>query len=66
MRRVAILVDEKDRRLGRAVVAESTMIISHKESLFIRSGLMVKISANGLAAEFRYIEPAVRDRLDPA
>lgn len=60
VRRVAVLTDERDSRLGFAVVPERTMLIRHNERLFLRTGQMVRLPGGGLGAVFEETEPADR------
>jgi hypothetical protein len=66
MQRVAILIDEKDRRLGTVLVPERTFVIRHNESLFVRSEQGIRLSGGGIAVAFIEQEPVVRNRLMPA
>lgn len=66
--RAAILVDLDDSRLGRVMVPDTTFVIRHNGSTFVRTdeGIRVTRQPGGhVAAIFRQTEIYVRDRLEP-
>jgi hypothetical protein len=66
MRR-AVLVNERDVRLGTVDVGAATHVISHGGALFVRTEKAVKLrpAHTALAVVFDQTEAYVRDRLDP-
>lgn len=67
MRRVAVLVDERDNRIGKAVVSNATIIILHQDRLFVRTDKTVRPNprVNVMAVVFEETEPFVRNQLEP-
>lgn len=64
--RAAILIDERDRHIGKTMVPETVFVIQHGESLFVRTEKGVRLSGGGIGVVFIETEPFVRQRLDPA
>lgn len=64
MMRTAVLIDERDRRLGRCAVPELTFIIRHKEALFVRTDNGVRLPSGGIGVIFEETDVMVRERLD--
>ena len=62
--RTVVLVDERDRRLGTAVVPETTAVIKHKDSLFIRTDKGLRLTGGGIAVAFIETEPVIRNKLE--
>lgn len=67
MMRIAILLNEKDVRLGRCSVQESTFIIQYGDEFFYRTTEGVRLTRDGvgIGVVFRQTEVYVRERLDP-
>lgn len=66
MMRTAVLVDERDRRLGRTTVPDRTLVVEHKGRYFFREGDGVRLPGGGIGAKFVEREPVVRNKLEPA
>jgi len=66
MMRVAVLVDEADRRLGKLTVAPSCFVIRHQDATFVRTDKVVRLhhSHRALAVVFEQTEVYVRARLE--
>lgn len=66
MMRVAVLIDERDRRLGKLQVSESCFVIRHNDAVFVRTAKAVKLhhSHRVTAVVFEQTEVYVRDRLE--
>ena len=64
--RIAVLIDEKDNRIGKLTVPESCFVILHKEATFYRTEKTVRLhhSHRSTAVVFEQTEPFVRDRLE--
>ncbi len=67
MNRPAVLIDERDRRLGRLMVPPTCFVIVHDGATFVRTDKGVKLhhSHRALAVVFEETTPYVRTRLDP-
>lgn len=67
MMRRAILIDERDRRLGTVDVPDATLVIRHRESIFVRTARAVKLRPNDRAflPVFEEVEVYVRERINP-
>lgn len=65
MKRTAILIDERDRRLGRTDIPDAIHIIQHGETMFIRSSEAVRLAGGGVGVIFRVAEVFVRNKLEP-
>lgn len=67
MMRSAILIDDRDQRVGRVQVPETAFVIQHGEDFYVRTSEVVRLSRNGpgLAAVFRITEVFVRAKLEP-
>lgn len=66
MTRVAVLLREDDRRLGKVAVPDQTFVIQHQDSLFVRSAEAVRLAGGGIGVIFRETDVYVRDKLEPA
>lgn len=66
MTRTAVLVDERDRRLGKVAVPETVFVIRHGGAVFVRSERGVRLSGGGIGVVFEETEVYVRERLEPA
>lgn len=64
--RTAVLVDDRDNRIGSTPVPEATFIIRHGDDLFVRTDKGVRLSGGGIGVVFLLTEPAVRGTLKPA
>jgi hypothetical protein len=64
--RIAVLIDEKDNRIGKLTVSESCFVIRHRDATFVRTDKAVRLhhSHRTLAIVFEQTEPFVRDRLE--
>lgn len=66
MKRTAVLLGEKDERLGACEVTESTRLISvPSRGLFIRTDQKIRLAGGGLGAVFEAIDPTIRQKLTP-
>lgn len=63
----AVLVDERDRRIGTTNVSSACFVISHGDSTFVRTdkGVRLRPADRALAIIFEETEIYVRNRLDP-
>ncbi len=66
MMRAAVLYDERDRKLGQAMVPDSTLVIEHDGRFFFRAQQGVRLTGGGIGAKFVDMEPVVRNTLPPA
>lgn len=66
MNRTALLVDSRDRRIGKTQVPAHCSAIEFREALFIRTGEAVKLrpAHRALADVFRETEPFVKRDLE--
>jgi hypothetical protein len=66
MMRIAVLVDERDRRLGKLTVAPSCFVIQHEDATFIRTDKVVRLhhSHRAMAVVFEQTEVYVRKQLE--
>jgi hypothetical protein len=64
--RVAVLIDEKDNRIGKLTVPDACFVIRHKEATFYRTDKTVRLhhSHRSTAVAFEETQPFVRDRLE--
>lgn len=67
MMRVAVLVDEMDRRLGKLTVGPSCFVISYQDATFVRTEKAVRLhhSHRALAVVFEQTEVHARKQLEP-
>lgn len=63
--RTAVLVGERDERLGSVSVPEATMLIEHGGALYYRTATAIRLSGGGVGIIFSYVEPLVREKLCP-
>lgn len=63
---IAVLVDERDRRIGKLVVAPACLVIQHKDATFVRTDKAVRLhhSHRALAVVFDQTEVYVREKLE--
>lgn len=61
--RVAVLLDERDRRVGSTIVPETVFIINHAGRFFVRTEKGARMSGGGVGAIFEETEVYVRERL---
>ena len=66
MIRAAVLIDERDRQLGKTMVPETTFVIKHRDSFFFRTEKGLRLSGGGIGVVFIETEPLVREKLEPA
>ena len=64
--RIAVLVDEMDRRLGNLTVVPACFVIRHGDATFVRTDKVVKLhhSHRAMAIVFEQTEVYVRNRLE--
>lgn len=62
----AVLIDERDRRLGTAPVSDACWIIQHNDRLFVRTakGVRLRPASRTFAIVFEETDPFVRNRLE--
>lgn len=63
----AILVDERDKRLGRLMVSPACHVIKYGDAFFVRTAKMVRPipSVTAMATVFEQTEPFTRNKLEP-
>lgn len=61
--RAAVLIDERDRRLGTTMVPETTFLIKHGEGIFVRTTQGLRLSGGAIGVVFQEMEPLVRQKL---
>lgn len=68
MNQIAVLIDEKDRRIGKLMVPPSCNVICHHEVIYVRTGRGVKLNPahRAIAVVFEETEVYHRAKLDPA
>lgn len=66
--RTAVLIDERDRRVGKLPVTDSCFVIRHNGAFFVRTqtGVRLHHSHRALAVVFQQTEVYVRDKVEPA
>lgn len=66
MLRPAVLIDERDQRLGKLMVHESCFIIRHNDAIFVRTSKTIRLhhSHRAMAVVFEETEVYVRDKLE--
>lgn len=64
--RVAILLDDRDNRIGKTVVPETVFIIRHDDAFYVRTAKGVRLSGGGIGVAFEETEVYVRGKLEPA
>lgn len=64
--KVAVLIDERDRRLGRLQVSEACFVIQYGEATFVRTARSIKLhhTDRSFAIVFEQTEPFVRNKLE--
>jgi hypothetical protein len=64
--RLAVLIDERDRRLGKVQVPESCFVILHHTAVYIRTDKVVRLhhSHRAMAVVFEQTEVFVREKLE--
>lgn len=65
MIRTAILIDERDRRLGACTVPDSATVIEHDGAIFVRAPQAIRLAGGGIGVCFVEQEPIKRERLSP-
>lgn len=62
---IAVLIDERDRRLGTVPVNHACWIIQHYDRLFVRTtkGVRLRPADRAFAIVFEETEPFVRNKL---
>lgn len=48
--RTVVLIDDKDRRIGRATVPETTHLIRHGDDLYVRTPQGIRLPGGGRSA----------------
>jgi len=64
VRRTAVLLGERDERLGRTTVPESTFVIRHEGAFYIRTGNGVRLPGGGIGVIFEQTEVIDRPQLE--
>lgn len=66
MMRVAVLIDERERRLGKLTVGPACFVIRHGDATFVRTDKVVRLhhSHRAMAVIFEETPIYVRDRLE--
>ena len=64
---IAVLIDERDNRLGRLTVTSACQVICHEDRYFVRTakGMKLHHSHRAIAVIFEETELYHRRRLDP-
>lgn len=62
--RTIVLVDERDRRLGKTQVPEATFVVVHKDAIFVRTESVIRLSGGGIGVVFLEFDPLVRNKLE--
>lgn len=62
--RTAVLLDERDRKVGKTAVPETVFVIKHGGALYVRTEKGVRLPGGGIGVCFIVTEPYVRERLD--
>lgn len=64
--RLAVLIDERDRRLGKIQVPEACFVIQHGDASFVRTDKVIRLhhSHRAMAVVFEQTEIFVRERLE--
>lgn len=67
MTRTAILISERDVRIGKTMVPEATTVIRHGDTIFVRTQECIRLvrGGTGVGAVFRETEVIVRNALEP-
>lgn len=65
LRRTAILIDERDHRLGTTPVVDSVLLVRHAGCLFVRTEKGIRLSGGGIAVVYQEVDPVERPRLNP-
>jgi len=65
--RIAVLVDERDRRIGKLQVPEACHVVRHAGATFVRTQRAVKLhhAHRSFAVVFEQTEVYVREKLEP-
>lgn len=66
--KAAVLIDERDRRVGKLMVSDACFVIRHQDSFYVRTqtGVRLHHSHRALAVVFQQTEIYVRDKVEPA
>lgn len=64
--RVAVLLDERDNKIGTVTVPDTISVIRHKGAIFVRTAKGLRLSGGGIGVAFIATEVYVRDQLQPA
>jgi hypothetical protein len=64
--RTAVLIDERDRRIGKLMVPESCFVIKHNDALFVRTEKAIRPNPrlNAIAVVFEETQPFIRTKLE--
>jgi hypothetical protein len=64
---IAVLIDERDRRLGKVMVNSATVVIGHADRIFVRTGKSIRPNPrlNAMAVVFEEAKIYTRDKLEP-
>ncbi len=63
--RTAVLVDQRDVKLGTVKVPDATFAIQHDGAIFIRTEKGVRLGGGAIGVVFLETEPLVREKLNP-
>jgi hypothetical protein len=63
--RAAILFDERDQKIGKTMVADTTFVIQHQKRFFFRTDQGIRLPGGGVGARFIEMDPLVRNKLEP-
>ena len=66
MMRTVVLLDERDRPIGRAQVPELTFVIKHDDRFFVRTDKGARLAGGGIGAVFVETEVIIRNKLGAA
>ncbi len=65
--KIAVLIDERDRRLGKLQVPDACFVVRHDGATFVRTQRAIKLhhAHRAFAVVFEQTEVYVRERLEP-
>lgn len=65
MRRTAVLINDRELRLGKVAVPESVHVIQYEEAIFIRHPEGIRLPGGGIGVIFRETDVLIRTKLEP-
>ena len=67
MAQIAVLIDERDKRIGKLPVNPACRVIRHRDSFFVRTdrGVRLHHSHRAIAVVFEEVDVYVRETLEP-